>query len=123
MKEITLTKLKESFEIKSVDSKFEQIWIRCNVKEDYDADNELSDYEYIMYSVWTQFNDERLYEKYLPKTNVWSGSMNRTDKIIFHGGCLNCISQSIHNINRCADCKYFRANWSKKDLTIKIEEQ
>lgn len=41
-------------------------------------------------------------------------------KKIFHGGCINCKSQSIHGINRCYECQYHDGDWSKPDLFIAL---
>ena len=106
---------------KDKDKVFEALWIDENVNKNYRADNILTNRDYVLYNVWRQFNDQRLYKQYLPNTTVISGSMNRTDKIIFHGGCLTCISQSKHRVRRCFNCQYFRADWNKKDLSIKTK--
>ena len=44
--------------------------------------------------------------------------------IIFHGGCLGCISQRNHGIDRCKGCQYFRFNHGhiKPNLHIEGEE-
>jgi len=41
-----------------------------------------------------------------------------TEKVIFHGGCLTCISQGIHGLRRCNGCRYKEANWSLPNLRI-----
>lgn len=41
-----------------------------------------------------------------------------TIKIIYHGGCLSCISQEKYGIERCNGCQYRRANWSLPNLQI-----
>lgn len=38
--------------------------------------------------------------------------------VIFHGGCLGCVSQQRHGIDRCRGCKYFRFDWDKPELFI-----
>jgi hypothetical protein len=32
-------------------------------------------------------------------------------KIIFHGGCLGCLTQNKKGIDFCRKCKYFDADW------------
>lgn len=97
--------------------KFLEIWKQDNVHSNYMASNVLSDDEYILYSAWCQLNDERLYRTLTPEMSITSGSVNRTDKIVFHGGCQPCESQHIHGIIRCKGCQYFRAEWGKPDLS------
>ena len=101
--------------------KFMYVWIKENVERDYERRPKsiLNDNEYILYSCWRQVNDEWLYRHYTMR--VVSGSMGRSDKLIFHGGCIGCISQEINNIDRCKGCQYFRANWNKKDLCLREE--
>lgn len=97
---------------------FERIWIVENVKDHYNYPDEvLTDNEFIIYSAWRQLNDNWLYKKHLPNVMVMSGSMDRTDKIVFHGGCQSCDSQMKFGIMRCKGCQYFQADWSKPDLS------
>lgn len=42
--------------------------------------------------------------------------------IIFHGGCLTCISQIYDGIDRCKKCQYFRCDWNKPDLRYQYEK-
>jgi hypothetical protein len=107
----------------SKDEMFLDLWLKEHLHDDYYCVKRLGDTDYVLYTVWCQFNEEKLYKQYLPKTVVFSGSINRTDKIIFHGGCQPCISQSLHEVKRCFDCKYFKAEWSKKDLSIRSEQK
>ena len=47
-------------------------------------------------------------------------SLNKSEqKEIFHGGCLDCYSQDLYDINRCNGCRYHDANWDRPDLHIK----
>jgi len=98
---------------------FTQIWIAKNVDKDYNAADKLNDNEYLDYKLWEDMNTEALYKKYLPKTFLYSG---KNPNIIFHGGCLGCLSQRLHGLDRCKDCRYFRFNCSKLDLRIEGEE-
>lgn len=98
---------------------FKSIWIDKNVADNFRAHESLSDKEYVYYKVWCQMNDEHMYKTHLPNATVVSGSVNRIDKIIFHGGCLNCVSQEITGVGRCLGCQYFRADWNKPDLNVK----
>lgn len=41
---------------------------------------------------------------------------------VFHGGCLSCVSQIEHGIDRCSACKYKNANWDLPDLSIEKED-
>ena len=43
-------------------------------------------------------------------------------KIIFHGGCENCLSQSKYGLERCVGCQYFEGDWSLSDLCIDNDE-
>lgn len=36
--------------------------------------------------------------------------------IAFHGGCHGCTMQEIHGVDNCIKCRYFAAEWHKKDL-------
>ena len=36
---------------------------------------------------------------------------------IFHGGCLNCITQDKYTILHCMGCRYFDGDWNKPDLS------
>ena len=38
-------------------------------------------------------------------------------KIVFHGGCISCTSQSTFGVHRCVGCRYFDADWSLPDLS------
>jgi hypothetical protein len=99
--------------------KFEQIWIEENVHSRYRASDSLRDSDYIDYHIWEDQNSSKIYKKHLPNAMVIRGS---NPNIIFHGGCLGCISQRNHGIDRCKGCKYFRANWSNPNLHIEGEE-
>ena len=99
--------------------KFEQIWVAENVHNRYGASDSLRDSDYIDYHIWEDQNSTKMYKKHLPNTMVMRGS---NPNIIFHGGCLGCISQRNHGIDRCKGCQYFRFNHSKPNLHIKGEE-
>jgi hypothetical protein len=60
-----------------------------------------------------------MFKKHLPCTIVFRG---RHPNIIFHGGCLGCLSQRNHGIDRCMGCQYFKGNCSKPNLRIEGEE-
>ena len=100
-------------------NKFEDVWVKINVHSNYMADCVLSDSEYIDYHIWEEQNWKRLFNKYLPDTTVYRG---RNPNIIFHGGCLGCLSQRKHGIKRCTGCQYFRTNWELPDLSIEGED-
>ncbi len=38
---------------------------------------------------------------------------------VFHGGCLSCTSQRDHDVKRCNECQYQKAEWNKSDLSIR----
>jgi hypothetical protein len=98
---------------------FEKLWIEENVGRDYNRPSkELPDNQYAIYKAWAQFYSESLYAKHLPNTTLISGSKGST-KVIFHGGCLQCSSQSQYGIERCFGCLYFKFDRNKKDLSIK----
>jgi hypothetical protein len=101
-------------------NKFELIWVREKVNGEYDAPSILSDDEYLDYTLWRKFNDDTLYKKHLPNTLVISG---RNPNIIFHGGCLGCLSQRLNGFERCKGCSYFRytPRNTKPNLHIKGE--
>ena len=48
-----------------------------------------------------------------------NNSNREKQKEIFHGGCLDCYSQEIYDINRCSGCQYHKADWDRPDLHIK----
>lgn len=99
--------------------KFEQIWVAENVNSRYvDTTDSLRDKDYIDYRIWEDQNSSEMYKKHLPNTMVFRGS---NPNIIFHAGCLGCISQRNHGIDRCKGCQYFRCNWNKPNLHIEGE--
>ena len=38
-------------------------------------------------------------------------------KVIFHGGCLGCLTQHKRGVDECRNCQYFDADWSLPDLS------
>lgn len=44
-------------------------------------------------------------------------------QVVFHGGCLGCISQSLHSRVRCVTCRYFESNWNLPDKSIRTEKE
>lgn len=98
---------------------FEQIWVDKNVRSIYESIDFLTDSDYIDYHIWEDQNSSKMYKKHLPNTMVMRGN---NPNIIFHGGCLGCISQRNHGIDRCKGCQYFRGNWSNPNLHIEGEE-
>lgn len=40
----------------------------------------------------------------------------KKEKVIWHGGCLNCKSQERFGLERCIYCKYQKPNWNLPDL-------
>jgi len=103
--------------IKSAD--FEMIWIAKNVRNDYNAPDCLNDDEYLDYKLWDDMNTEMLYKKHLPNTMLCRG---KNPNIIFHGGCLGCMSQRLHGLERCKGCRFFRHSSGSQDLKIEGEE-
>lgn len=112
------TSLDEKFKFRKHDE-FEDIWVADHVYRDYDATRKLNNNDYIDYHLWEDQNCEAMYKKYLPKTKVYRGV---NPNIIFHGGCLGCLSQRKNGINRCKGCMFFRAAWDKPSLYIKGEK-
>ena len=98
----------EAFTQKEKD-KFERIWIEENKNNNYGCKWDLSDAEYIEYHIWESVYSDKMYKKNLPNAHVLQGS---NPNIIFHGGCLGCLSQRKHGIDRCKGCTYFK--FSKK---------
>lgn len=74
-------------------NKFEQIWIAENKDTNYRIAKKLPDAEYIDYHIWEDINSAEMYKKYFPKAHVMRGN---NPNIIFHGGCLGCLSQRAH---------------------------
>ena len=103
--------------IKAAD--FERIWIVKNVNDKYSAPQVLNDDEYLDYKLWEDMNLETMYKKHLPNARVFIG---KNTNIIFHGGCLGCMSQRLHGFERCKGCRYFRCNWGKENLHINGED-
>ena len=96
--------------------KYADVWYECNVKDNYNAERQLSNEDYINYHIWEDINCERMYKLHKPNTMVMRGV---NSMIVFHGGCLSCKSQQWHGIDRCIGCQYFKADWNKPDLNIK----
>lgn len=44
-------------------------------------------------------------------------SIVNSEKVIFHGGCVNCNSQEMYGKKRCVGCKYFECNWDLPNLS------
>lgn len=98
---------------------FESVFISDRVDRDYTVRKTLSDEDYIGYHIWLYINIHEMYRKHKPNARLRVGV---NPNIIFHGGCLGCLSQRKHGINRCTGCQYFRADWSKNNLHIEGEE-
>ena len=41
------------------------------------------------------------------------------ERVIFHGGCIDCSSPAEIGIDHCIGCQYFTADWKLPDLSIK----
>ena len=65
-------------------------------------------------------DSESLQEKIQEVSEAFDNPESRK-RIIYHGGCISCVSQSENGIGRCVGCKYFTADWSKPDLSIKTK--
>ena len=101
------------------EEEFERAWIRDHIFDDYSLYDSFNDDDYLDYKIWEDNNNKKMYSKYQPKVRVYIG---KNANIIFHGGCLGCLSQRIHGIDRCKGCKYFRADWNKPNLFIEGEK-
>ena len=103
--------------------KFENVWVQANVNAKHKPDRKeaLTDDEYIAYHQWLKENNAAMYKKYKPNTKIHIGE---NPNIIFHGGCLGCLSQRLHGIERCKGCIYFRFSSGrvKQNLFIPGEE-
>lgn len=100
---------------------FEAIWVYKWVKRNYnDHPNHLNDDEYLDYKIWEDLNDDIMRKKYIPNHYFVRGE---NPNIIFHGGCLGCLSQRLYGFDRCKGCKYFRGkNHDNPSLKIDGEE-
>lgn len=100
---------------------FKLIWIdRCvHGKGKHETIDILTDDEYIDYELWVDLNGDALYKEQLPNAKVFSG---KNPNIIFHGGCLGCLSQRLHGLERCKGCMYFRSLSRGENLKIEGEE-
>lgn len=98
---------------------FEKIWIDKNTNNNYHATDILNDDEYLDYKLWDDMNAEAMHKKHRKNTFLYCG---KNPNIIFHGGCLGCLSQRLHGLERCKGCMYFRFNSSKPNLQIEGEE-
>jgi hypothetical protein len=94
---------------------FEAIWVAENCKRDYGVAKRLSDNEYIKYHIWERDNWKAMHAKHLPDHKVMRGV---NPNIIFHGGCLSCVSQEKHGVDRCKGCLYFKFEHHKPKLKI-----
>jgi Fe-S cluster biogenesis protein NfuA len=100
---------------------FEKMWVdKINHRFSgmCDSTGSLNDRQYIDYKVWEDTHYDAMYKKHFKNTKVFRG---KNTNIIFHGGCLGCISQRQHGIDRCMGCSYFRYNNYQSDLSIKGE--
>ena len=84
---------------------FEKIWVLKNKDGQYGITHNLDDDEYINYKIWEDIHTLEMFKKHLPDTSVFRGS---NPNIIFHAGCLGCLSQRLHGIDRCKGCTYFK---------------
>lgn len=98
---------------------FELLWIATHVNYQYNATNCLDDDDYIDYNLWEDMNVESLYKKHFPKGILFRG---KNPNIIFHAGCLGCLSQRLNGFDRCKGCQYFRVDWNKPNLHIEGED-
>jgi hypothetical protein len=98
---------------------FESLWIQSNIDGAYGIYKNLSDNDYIDYHLWEVLNEERLWGEHDADRLV---IRDIHPNIIFHGGCLGCVSQSQHGVDRCKGCQYFKPNWNLPDLKIEGEQ-
>jgi hypothetical protein len=47
---------------------------------------------------------------------------NSDGLLVYHGGCLDCISQLHYGLKRCNGCKFKTPNWNLPDLSVKKPE-
>lgn len=48
--------------------------------------------------------------------------IEKEDKVIFHGGCINCVSQERFGLERCYGCQFQKPDWNLPDKSIKKDE-
>lgn len=116
---LIITNLNGCLKVKfAKESLFEDIWIEENVHHNHERKDLIKDNDYIDYKIWDDINSEKLFKKHCPNTLVIS---QKHPNIVFHGGCLGCVSQQNHGIYRCVECRYFKFNAldKKADLSIK----
>ncbi len=41
---------------------------------------------------------------------------DKMPEYVFHGGCIGCTQQEIHNVDFCINCQYFDGNRGLEDL-------
>lgn len=106
---------------KNIELKFKKIWIDENVYHSYGKRDYLLDDELINYLIWEQKNHSKLLENYKFKTkrNIFSENEDNFNRVVFHGSCLSCLSQTIHSVDRCKRCRFFNFDFKKPDLSIK----
>jgi len=75
-----------------------------------------NDNVHILYKMYSDFYFDILMKKHYPNIKVGRGV---SDRIVFHGGCLECNSQNIHGVDRCKGCTYFKFDHDLPNLKIK----
>lgn len=90
--------------------KFENIWIHEYKYHHLGVSKDLSDDDYIDYHIWKDINWRHMYDKHMPNARVLRGD---NPNLIFHGGCLGCLSQRKYGVDRCKGCSYFRFKGSE----------
>lgn len=97
------------------DELFERIWCESHLNHKFGSEKCLTIGEYIDYHIWEELNYTSLMEKYLPNAGY---SERDNPNIVFHGGCVGCVSQLQHGVSRCTGCQYFKVDWGLPDLSI-----
>lgn len=97
---------------------FEAVWLSENKGRAFGEGMKLKDDDYIDYIIWEDINWKDMSKKHMPTTFVMKGI---NPNLIFHGGCLGCLSQRKHGVNRCKGCTYFKPH-NKQSLFIPGED-
>jgi hypothetical protein len=71
----------------------------------------MTNLEYLAYNIWEHFNQGWLIEKYIGKKYKEESNI-----IIFHGHCLDCVTQHFSPVLSCMRCSSFRAGSKGPDL-------
>lgn len=85
---------------------YEELWLDDNLSNHSPKyRSSVSDDLYIGYVRWENDNAERMNKKHRPNTTVIRGTH---PNLIFHGGCIGCVTQLKQSVDQCKRCFYFR---------------